>query len=1800
MAEMPADALKRFAEELKDDGNISGNQFLKLNMGRVDEFIRKPNEVVLPPLVGAQLTAKQEAAKHAKIVDATIKKNMRNRGLFDYSTSPEKDRMVDLQTRPEFSTSLGTRSRYGDGDGGFLDRWLNTDERISSFRKGAEDNVLAGETAPVYSGFKRHMAGLDSERGANGEEKKLDYSLVKPYAKRREERLLREKGEKKEETKLDVTGRFMQDGVPIDSPMAPSTVRDAKSAAAEETFNMEESGRAKTGPYLSLPPLSQEDASIYFGSKAKVAFYDFYRQMSLLRNVSSNPTELLSAGVQDETPRYEEKLAAEAKTEDDRVHRIKQGIISDVDDGLLNEVKPEDIKVDSASNLLRDVHLTTPHYTADNGTRAIGAGHFRPASARSRFIAACVENDVGPRPALMMRKDISPTLSLRGQYIGDKLAATLGMAMEVLPYLQYLDLASNALTEEGLVPLLDALGYCQHLIGIDLSDNKVSLKAIDALAAVLSDPDCTVSKLTLQLAGLTDSTVKYLLDAISVHNCLRELDLSRNGIGAPTTQESAKPDGVAALASVIAHPSCGLEVLNLAWNNTRASLPSLARALAINNSLLSLDLSFNGLDNAAGEMLGGALFGNKTLQKLSVAQNKLMSRAAFTIVCGVYDCPTLRNVDMSNNPIGLIGVRAVVQLQLRLGWDNTKINIAGCSTRMKDPSCWFDAHNPFTTHELDLSVAYDRAVCSELHRLIVENERITVVSYRIDGEALEFTVKTEEPLPKPSPKSSPVKTPELSPSKPEVEILDLTTKQEVVTPSQETEDTPEEVVNSEKKNAEENSWEEEVNMESGTDPTPNITSEHEPEVEVEVEADAELEQKAEMKVKVDVVEEVAEEVDVEIEAEEDAFDIESACDQFVRGGRTSMKKKEMDSFWQTLGKSDRAARWHTAELFRLYDVDGSGAIELVEFKAFVHDMQLRKDHAKAYGKSSAQSLGRFLALGSARTAYIVPNIGTVNVELQRSGAIPAATKTVSSAHLDKFVRTLRFSADSTAMLEEALSCMHFQYIEARVALNWLIKEHGDKIRALALMLPRLIRPNDARALVLHAGLNCVDDICSLKKRMGSMYNVSLGSYTGFYFLNMKSARDRECMTRLLEMCSFAKKCRHGEDLGDTSQIGDWSCFRNIRLDNEPYALDCSLGASAHLPETGSLQFDFVYAVDDARLHDGMQIPDTKLFHVLHALQYKGPEVLDSKSFSEEVHKSQDITVIFDHAVMESRFTIVGSLMKHAHYRTSKAAREFHKPYESVSAEEKYALETGSSLAFKRQRDAAKKDRTRPSTAVEESEEEVKAAKLPQSALMESFRKHINCLEECKAVKSIDDLKLDLRLAKRRFDVLTTVLLGKYLSSAQLAAIVWLFPNEDISVHDIEEDVPVMEGEEAFVKVRYSTVRVELVVTLFSQVVDKINMSLVLSCLNADEQAALIVRIGMLNLMNIITIPPFLKLDLARREDVQFLRCLLIIREMEKNWASTTVYRTAAEEQALVDAAIAGEKAKTSPILKKAKLEKWVIRISNMSCSQLPGLDTKAGSSAATKKSDPFLVFVLGEQQKSTRFISNTNDPVWSRVSYDSETIQEGVEFDSASDTDCVDVVVDRTAWRSLTLLVKIKDHDNGKEDDSLGEVQINLSEYGDLFDNLQPALAHGMKIEGSASEEATLSINMELVEISREGAETEGGEERETGTGTTTTTTTVTATGASDVPPVHVLPVTQWKSEGQIPKCGVLVLYFDAQRPVEQRIRQCLNATCLPSNPHGAKQASIANAETIIGMESLHISLKSDKQLELLQRKDSE
>ena len=117
---IPAAALKRFADDLTHSG-VGGktNKFLQVNRERVHNFIEKSQNVSST----SGPVRSEESSKSSTFVA----------GIHSYDFHNEStNSFLKLQKLPEFQASLGPRSRFGEGDGSFFDRWLNADTISSS------------------------------------------------------------------------------------------------------------------------------------------------------------------------------------------------------------------------------------------------------------------------------------------------------------------------------------------------------------------------------------------------------------------------------------------------------------------------------------------------------------------------------------------------------------------------------------------------------------------------------------------------------------------------------------------------------------------------------------------------------------------------------------------------------------------------------------------------------------------------------------------------------------------------------------------------------------------------------------------------------------------------------------------------------------------------------------------------------------------------------------------------------------------------------------------------------------------------------------------------------------------------------------------------------------------------------------------------------------------------------------------------------------------------------------------------------------------------------------------------------------------------------------------------------------------------------------------------------------------------------------------------------------------------------------------------------------------------------------
>lgn len=96
----------------------------------------------------------------------------------------------------------------------------------------------------------------------------------------------------------------------------------------------------------------------------------------------------------------------------------------------------------------------------------------------------------------------------------------------------------------------------------------------------------------------------------------------------------------------------------------------------------------------------------------------------------------------------------------------------------------------------------------------------------------------------------------------------------------------------------------------------------------------------------------------------------------------------------------------------------------------------------------------------------------------------------------------------------------------------------------------------------------------LKQRLGTSLLPLIGIYSGYYHLDLTFATDRVCLKKLIERSVRNCDDRIRQKLGDTSQNGNWTCFRNEYHPDNPDARIIPKYFYP-LPEKAKVEFDFI-------------------------------------------------------------------------------------------------------------------------------------------------------------------------------------------------------------------------------------------------------------------------------------------------------------------------------------------------------------------------------------------------------------------------------------------------------------------------------------------------------------------------------------------------------------------------------------------------------------------------------------------------
>lgn len=1042
----------------------------------------------------------------------------------------------------------------------------------------------------------------------------------------------------------------------------------------------------------------------------------------------------------------------------------------------------------------------------------------RPLSPRHRFILGCINSKATPRPSLLIRKDMSTLLNLEHQNMGDSGGVLLANALDGLPHLCSLNIADNNLTDAGLTAIIKKLPTCPLLSSLDVSENKIDAEAAAELSSYLLSPSCALIDIVMRKSDVDDNEIGSFVQAIGHSKKLINVDLSANLIG--SNQRMLKEGltmGGKVLGEMLCGKGCKIQTLKLAWNMIRFdSGVALMQSLKLNHSLTYLDISYNGLADEGAESLGDALQVNTMLHTILLSNNNISSSGCFCIVEGIKKCVNLSSVDLTNNPIGERGGVSVMTAISTIG-DRVKLDLRGCSIARKVATCWYDPENPTGEHTLNLSKHYDRAVAVDMLKECAQsNGRYAVENIRYTPDP-KYDTRGMQSMTLTLRKGERFAVEEIKRMPPQLS-LDMFDNGAAFL--HRLEGACKEVTTSQRKADHHDQFLEVVK-------TLNL-------------------------------------------------DPDSDTNNLLTLNMTRSALSRLG-----LGNCD----WLCGQIFSTFDPLGVNCIEVDHLKEF---FTVQFSHYTDAWKECVHASNGDCYFEFEGKPYLPNNMGTLQLSVRRCGegstgkTMTMVQRILTLENINNILSSLKRTDNPYRMCEYALTNASLLFDEAWVMYKFMLNEVGEKNIALSRLLPIMPNHNDARQLINQALRDDILGRVKLRQAMGPLYRVYTGNPTGFYTLHLSKSHDSSCLRHLFDFSRRAKQ-RRIEDmqLGDTSQHGNGNGFRNAILDGAPLIVTEEWYKT--VPAKGKLEFDFVYFLKSPNMQAMSDVRFKKLLETLYLVPIDDPEDIVKLEGEEGADVGSDNEVS---PMKENRFKqfflpprnlpfncqmdetdVVDNFMlwceeNKTHRTTVGFPKQMHAPHSVGDGSASASLSVDTSLANLGNIKQRHKTSLTPATPVA-------VAPAISSRLSRSLSNLSKHGAEVDAEISKDQqaekvLKYNRARAWTVEYIVEAVGNGP-VSCCQLAAIF-----EELGSAD---DLTVFND---MMKKPYGTLRVEIFVNLFNQISDPANINCVLHIFTPFDRAALIFRLGILNLWSSVYPDGYYKIDLSRRDERLILRILLTL------------------------------------------------------------------------------------------------------------------------------------------------------------------------------------------------------------------------------------------------------------------------------------------------------------------------------------
>lgn len=295
-------------------------------------------------------------------------------------------------------------------------------------------------------------------------------------------------------------------------------------------------------------------------------------------------------------------------------------------------------------------------------------------------------------------------------------------------------------------------------------------------------------------------------------------------------------------------------------------------------------------------------------------------------------------------------------------------------------------------------------------------------------------------------------------------------------------------------------------------------------------------------------------------------------------GSGELDEEEFGKLMEAIGMDVDENKVH--DIMAEYDVDGGGVIEIAEFLIFLKNQQREANKRLRELTEFPVLIAPNEQLPSSVKRYLPPRQGTLRLSIIDGFTQKETYRVISPGDRLNLLKVAEQSGELLQMTSFGVKNYKIRLNEALGIVESLLKEDSNKVAVLATVLPQMASPGEARALVSKVlGTNLLE-ISRLKREIGQFYRVIMGQPDGFYSLELNSEMDRMCINRLLEISMTTAHFRSTKRnylgygrLGDTSQKGNYSCFRNEFFNHKPVTLTTEFASP--LPKSGKVEFDFV-------------------------------------------------------------------------------------------------------------------------------------------------------------------------------------------------------------------------------------------------------------------------------------------------------------------------------------------------------------------------------------------------------------------------------------------------------------------------------------------------------------------------------------------------------------------------------------------------------------------------------------------------